>query len=111
VPHGTPTFDIVFLEEGNHLNNNLIDFWMCWISQNECAQSTPIFYKKLVEEGVQAVSRWTINKVAKKLILNLVNLSLHWSLSVVVNPGAINGENQPSNDAIPVSIPIYPGHS
>jgi Ulp1 family protease len=62
------------------------------------------FYTKLVEKGVEAVSQWTVNKdidiFTKKLIFILVNLSLHWFLSVVINPSSINWEHKSVQDVI-----------
>jgi sentrin-specific protease 7 len=85
------------------LNDGIIDFWMHWITHKEVAHAsdahifTTHFYTKLVEEGVEDVSQLTVNKdiyiFAKKQIFIPVNLSLHWSLSVVVNPGIIIAEH------------------
>jgi Ulp1 family protease len=73
---------------------------------------TSHFNTKLVEEGFEAVSQWTfkkdINRFTKKLIFILINLSLLWSLSVVVNPGIINGEHESIHDAIPCILIFDP---
>jgi sentrin-specific protease 7 len=54
------------------------------------------FYTKLSEEGPNGVTSWTIKKDINIFTLNYifipVNLSLHWSLCVVVNPGYILNE-------------------
>jgi hypothetical protein len=51
------------------------------------------FYSALCENGTEGVQRWTakksINIFEKKFIFVPVNKALHWSLAVVVNPGAI----------------------
>ena len=51
------------------------------------------FYSMLCEQGPEGVQRWTAKKgidiFKKRLIFVPVNKSLHWSLAVIVNPGAI----------------------
>jgi hypothetical protein len=51
------------------------------------------FYSALCEKGAEGVQRWTarkgINIFEKTFIFVPVNKALHWSLAVVVNPGAI----------------------
>lgn len=51
------------------------------------------FYTALEEEGVASVTKWTMNKnidiFTKKLVFIPINKALHWSLAVVVNPGAV----------------------
>ena len=51
------------------------------------------FYSMLCEQGPEGVQRWTAKKgldiFSKRLIFVPVNKALHWSLTVIVNPGAI----------------------
>lgn len=51
------------------------------------------FFTALEDNGPSAVTKWTERKgidiFEKKLIFIPVNKTLHWSLCVVVNPGAI----------------------
>ena len=51
------------------------------------------FYSMLCEQGPQGVQRWTakrgIDIFKKRLIFVPVNKALHWSLTVIGNPGAI----------------------
>ena len=89
------------LDTGQWLNDSLVDMWMQWTSrQIACKRSsnfhffTSHFYTTLASsEGVKEVSSWTakknINVFEKKLIFIPINKTLHWSLCVVVNPGAI----------------------
>lgn len=88
------------LDTGQWLNDSLIDMWMQWISRHiSCKQSSNLhfftshFYTTLASEGVAGVRSWTakknINIFNKRLIFIPINKTLHWSLCVVVNPGAI----------------------
>ena len=102
------------LDEGQWLNDSLVDMWMQWISRDiKCKRSanfhffTSHFYTTLASEGVEGVRSWTakknINIFEKRLIFIPINKTLHWSLCVVVNPGAIipsvdDGNN--SNDRL-----------
>jgi len=83
------------------LNDSLVDLFMLWISRdNNDVHSSDVhfftshFYSTLSEKGVEAVESWTARKkidiFKKKLIFIPINKTLHWSLCVVVNPGAIN---------------------
>lgn len=53
---------------------------------------TSHFYTTLLNEGAEAVMSWTSRKkldiFQKKFIFIPINKDLHWSLCVVVNPGA-----------------------
>jgi hypothetical protein len=61
------------------------------------------FFTTLSDDGTDAVRSWTAKKnidiFQKKLIFIPINQSLHWSLCVVVNPGAIL--NASSDEASP----------
>ena len=52
------------------------------------------FYSTLCKKGPEGVERWTTRKgidvFEKRLIFVPVNKSLHWSLAIIVNPGAIS---------------------
>jgi sentrin-specific protease 7 len=59
---------------------------------------TSHFYSKLVEDGPPGVEGWTRKKgidiFKKKFIFVPINKSLHWSLCVVINAGAIIEHNK-----------------
>jgi Ulp1 family protease len=90
-------------DEGGYINDNIMDFWMKWITRNESTEGSAVhiftshFYTKLAEEGVQAVSRWTTNQnidiFKKKMVFVPVRKDLHRSLCVVSNPGTINWQH------------------
>jgi len=88
------------LDTGQWLNDSLVDLWMQWISRDiNSIQTSDIhfftshFYTTLASEGVEGVKSWTarknINIFDKRLVFIPINMSLHWSLCVIVNPGAI----------------------
>ena len=58
------------------------------------------FYTTLAEKGVERVQRWNARKgidiFKKRLVFIPINKYLHWSLAVIVNPGAI--ENYKTRD-------------
>ncbi len=71
---------------------------------------TTHFYSTLLEHGCEGVTRWTTKKgfdiFCKKIIFVLINLSSHWSLLVVLNPGMVTvslDENE--NDPFDVEVP------
>jgi Ulp1 protease family, C-terminal catalytic domain len=85
------------LGPGVYLNDTLIDFWLQWIWRN-CEKSnihyfTTLFFTTLEKKGAVGVSRWTekrgVDIFTKKFIFIPINKNQHWSLCVVVNPGAI----------------------
>jgi hypothetical protein len=94
------------LEDGQWLNDSLVDFWMQWISRdiNFHCKSTDVhfftshFHSTLASDGVEGVKSWTarknINIFEKKLIFIPINKTLHWSLCVIVNPGAVEKSNR-----------------
>jgi len=89
--------DIEKLDEGEWLNDTLIDFFMQWMVRNEtsnlCHVFTTHFYTRLEKQGPEAVTRWTskkkINIFELKVIFVPINLNLHWSCCIIVNPGEI----------------------
>jgi Ulp1 family protease len=89
------------LESEVWLNDSLVDLFMLWISRDidDIYSSqhhifTSHFYSTLTRKGVAGVTSWTAKKdidiFDKKLIFIPINKSLHWSLCVVFNPGAID---------------------
>jgi len=86
------------LEAGMWLNDTLIDFWMQWISRdllsNDVHFFTSHFHSTLESDGVEGVKSWVarnnINIFEKKLIFIPSCRELHWSLCVIVNPGAVD---------------------
>jgi hypothetical protein len=68
---------------------------------------TSHFYTTLEDNGPRAVESWTGKKAIdifeKKLIFIPINKDLHWSLCVLVNPGAISlasKKNKETNDPL-----------
>ncbi|MGK3738900.1 MAG: hypothetical protein ACI8RD_010820 [Bacillariaceae sp.] len=100
------------LEDGQWLNDSLVDFWMQWISRdiNFNCKSTDVhfftshFHSTLASDGVEGVKSWTarknINIFEKKLIFIPINKTLHWSLCVIVNPGVVEKSNLISVDNV-----------
>jgi Ulp1 family protease len=97
---------------------SLCPFLLPRISRAENKPSTDFhfftshFYTTLADEGPGAVESWTAKKnidiFKKKLIFIPINKDLHWSLCVVVNPGAIrfsSNKNRTKND--PLSCLIF----
>jgi len=87
---------------GEFANDTLVDFSMRWIRRNDDPETsaahffTTHFFTALDEGGPAAVSSWTAKKnidiFKKRFVFIPINESLHWSLCVVVNPGAIPNE-------------------
>ncbi len=82
------------VEPGNYINDNVVDFWMCWIQRKELPNKSLVhifshFFTKLANGGYDAIAHWTtnrgINMFQKKLILIPVNIHKHWSLCAVIN--------------------------
>jgi hypothetical protein len=90
------------LWHGSYINDNVIDFWMCWITRKKSKSKSCVhiftthFYTTLLNEGIASVSRWTTRKgldiFTKKILFIAVNLNLHWSLMAVFNAGMINAD-------------------
>jgi len=82
------------------LNDNLIDFWIQWITRMEFQPGSSIhvfsthFYTKLDDKGVNSVLSWTANRgiyvFSKKFIFVSIHWNQHWSLMVVVSAGLID---------------------
>jgi Ulp1 family protease len=74
--------DCICLQEGWWLNDNIIDFWMLWITWMEsqpdsliCSVTTHL-YSKLEREGVDAILDWSTSKdidVLEKRIFILIH--------------------------------------
>jgi hypothetical protein len=83
-------FDRNSLNKGTYVNDNVIDFWMLWISRNIPSTMSNIlilsthFYSEMLSQGVETVSGWSLHKnrdvFSFKIILLPVNLDNHWSL-------------------------------
>ncbi|KTW29757.1 hypothetical protein T552_00964 [Pneumocystis carinii B80] len=98
--------DIERLNDGEFLNDTIIDFYLKYI-QNKLFQNDPskiekshifntFFYKKLVDKdrsgkkgGYQNVKKWTsktkIDVFSKKYVVVPVNESLHWYVVIICN--------------------------
>ena len=73
---------------------------------------TSHFYTTLLKDGPDKVMSWTakknINIFEKKFIFIPINKDLHWSLCVVVNPGAIkNAEEEEDKDNLVLPCLIF----
>jgi Ulp1 family protease len=89
------TLDRGTLKPGTYVNDNVIDFWLLWVTRTEPQNTSNVktftshFYIKMVKEGVEYVLKWNENRkldiFTKKNILLPINLSSHWPLFVVVN--------------------------
>jgi Ulp1 family protease len=93
-------YDFKTLEPGMFVNDNIIDFWMCWLTWKELPRDSSVyiftthFYTKLKCEGYDSVACWAanrqINVLDKKMILIPINDQSHWSLCAVINAGYID---------------------
>lgn len=96
---------------GEFQTDTLLDFSMRWIWRDDDPETSPAyffptrFFTTLDEdpEGPAAVSAtWTakhnIDIFKKQFVFIPINESLHWSLCVVVNPGAITNEYVDEDD-------------
>ena len=84
--------DIQTLENGQWLNDEVINFYMNLLVERNENQGYPalhvfstFFYPKLKHSGYSSVKRWTrgINLFEKELILVPIHQRVHWSLVVI----------------------------
>uniref|UniRef100_A0A8C6GQX5 Ubiquitin-like protease family profile domain-containing protein n=1 Tax=Mus spicilegus TaxID=10103 RepID=A0A8C6GQX5_MUSSI len=84
--------DIQTLENGQWLNDGVINFYMNLLVERNENQGYPalhvfstFFYAKLKHSGYSSVKRWTrgINLFEKELILLPIHQRVHWSLVVI----------------------------
>ena len=103
------------LDSGGWLNDSLVDMWMQWISKDIVYKEyvhffSSYFFTTLVKEGVEGVKTWTekknINIFEKRLIFIPINENLHWTLCVVVNPGAIISSSFNDDAKNPGDLPL-----
>jgi Ulp1 family protease len=97
--------DRLSLNPKTYVNDNVVDFWMVWITRNERDNASSIltctshFYDCLVNPnfGLEHVSRWMQNRkvdiFSKDFILFPICLDKHWSLIVTYFAGLL-----PNND-------------
>jgi len=111
-------YDVKSLMPGTFVNDNIVDFWMCWITRKEIATESSVhiftahFYVTLRDKGYDAVATWTVNKginiFKKKMILIPVNQDKHWSLCAIINAGYIDyGGVQLYADAFQVPVLVH----
>ena len=72
------------------------------------------FFSQLQERGPAAVQHWTASRrksvdiFCKKFITIVVNMSQHWSLITLVNPGELfQNENQKSNEEMKMPFILH----
>jgi hypothetical protein len=81
------------------LNDELVNFWAGWIGKEEpvntsnCFIWQSFFYAELRDKGIPTALRWTakrnVDLFSKRFIMCPVNEGGHWSLAIIVNPGAV----------------------
>ncbi|XP_057854153.2 uncharacterized protein LOC131064145 isoform X1 [Cryptomeria japonica] len=102
--------DIVLLQPETFINDTLIDFYIKYLQstisyekRDACHFFNSFFFRKLADldkapdtevvnrQAFQRVRKWTrrVNLFEKDYIFIPVNYSLHWSLIVICNPGAV----------------------
>lgn len=79
------------------------------VEASDCHFFTSHFYSALTSQGEKGVESWTAKKnidvFKKKLIFIPINMTLHWSLCVVLNPGAIMNDGGGKEDRSSRRIP------
>jgi Ulp1 family protease len=64
-------YDVKTLAPRIFVNDNIIDFWMCWLTWKEVPKESSVhiftshFYMKLITEGYDSVAHWTANRGEK----------------------------------------------
>ncbi len=89
------------LNPATYINDNVIDFWMLWLTQHISTEVCPIlfftshFYSSLLNEklGLQHVSGWMqgrkLDIFSKDVLVFPINGENHWSLMVLYYPGLV----------------------
>ncbi|KAJ3568744.1 hypothetical protein NP233_g5517 [Leucocoprinus birnbaumii] len=96
------TGDLARLDEGEFLNDNIIEFGLkSWLQKLEAMDSdlaskvyvfNSFFYKKLnkrnIKDGYDSVRKWTskVDIFQKKYIIVPINENLHWYLAIIYEP-------------------------
>jgi Ulp1 family protease len=78
------------------LNDYIIDFWFMWLLHNKYKDASTVyvatshFYTALLKNGIEEVCSWTenIDIFQQVMFVVPVDLDQHWSLCIVMNPGA-----------------------
>jgi Ulp1 family protease len=95
-------FDHQSLNPEVYVNDNVIDFWMMWVTRNVLDQVSSIviftshFYSCLINNnfGLKHASQWIQNRrvdiFLKQIIMFPINLDKHWSLMVAYYPGSVS---------------------
>jgi Ulp1 family protease len=109
--------DRLLLNPKTYVNDNVVDIWMVWITQNERDNTSSIltctlhFYDCLVNPnfGLEHVSRWMQNRkvdiFSKDLILFPICLHKHWSLIVTYFAGLVpNNDRSADDDDNPLGV-------
>jgi len=101
--------DVLTLRPTIWLNDNLINLWMLLITRDQPSDVqifSSLFYTKLSAQGPENVESWSknFNVFEKKIIIFPINsMFLHWSLCVLINPGAITVRSD-NNNCSPVLL-------
>ncbi len=94
--------DRLTLKPSRYVNDNVIDFWMVWLTRNVSDADSSIiiftshFYSTLTNDtlGVEHVSGWmnykSIDIFSKNMLLFPICLDNHWSLIACIYPGRVN---------------------
>jgi len=99
--------DMKSLAPRAYVNDNVIDFWMVWLSRNMSDESASIlictshFYSTLINKhfGVEHVFNWMLRRkvdvLSKQIILFPIEQNKHWSLVVAYYPGLVGNTYYP----------------
>jgi Ulp1 family protease len=81
--------------DGGWLNDNIINFWLQWVTRMESHPDSSIhtittyFYTKPEHEGVESILHWMINSninmLSKKMVFLPIHKNQNWPLMVIVN--------------------------
>jgi Ulp1 family protease len=96
--------DFLTLKPSSYVNDNVIDFWMVWLTRNVLDADSSIiiftshFYSSLINDklGVEHVSGWmnfkSIDIFSKNILLFPICLDNHWSLIASLHPGRVSND-------------------